>query len=125
MGVGCGQRLVDPQRGRIDVFSRVGDRAARSRRGRPDRADAKDLIRGMDIATLDTTAIEAEVREDWANATGPDGELSPMTGSDAEVKRDAVSRIVAQTVFNGLLERGHVMSVGHEVSIAMQSTVCD
>src|SRR6478736_726855 len=33
--------------------------------------DAKDLIRGMDIATLDTTAIEAEVREDWANATGP------------------------------------------------------
>ncbi|MFE1643953.1 hypothetical protein ACFM35_00050 [Microbacterium sp. P01] len=87
--------------------------------------DAQDLIRGLDLTTLDTTAMETVVREDYANAIGPNGELSPIYASDAEVKRDAISRIVAQTVFDGLLERGHAMSPGHEVSISSQSTVCD
>jgi len=87
--------------------------------------DAQEVLRGIDLTTLDTAAMEEVVREDYANATGPDGKLSPINASDSVVKRDAINRIVAQTVFDGLLARGHVMSVGHEISISGASTVCD
>ena len=87
--------------------------------------DAEALLRRLDLTALDTAAMEDAVRLDYANATGPDGKLSPIHGTDAEVKGDAVSRLVAETVFDGLRAQGHVMSVGHEISVSSAATVCD
>lgn len=86
--------------------------------------DAKMIVGTMDLAALNTTAKEAEVRDDYATATNEDGELSPIGASDTEVKRDAINRLVAETMFAELQARGHEMSPGHEVSLYSQTTDC-
>jgi hypothetical protein len=86
--------------------------------------DAKAIVSGIDLQTLDTSQKEAELLADFANATDSDGKISPITMSDDELKQYAINQIVAETLWEGLEERGHEMWVGHEVSLAGQSTDC-
>ena len=86
--------------------------------------DAKMIVGTMDLKALNTTAMEAEVRDDYANAVGEDGKSSPIDASDTEIKRDAINRLVSQNLFAELQARGHQMSPGHEVSLYSQSTDC-
>nr|WP_201468456.1 hypothetical protein [Microbacterium hydrocarbonoxydans] len=86
--------------------------------------DAKSIVGSMDLDALDLTAAEAEVRDDYANAVDEDGDPRPIDASDTEITRDAVNRVVAETLFAELEARGHEMTPGHEVSLYAQSTEC-
>lgn len=86
--------------------------------------DARDIISGIDIPSLDTSAVEAAVRAENAQATGSDGTISPIIMSDAEVKQMAVSRVLSETLWKQLADRGHELSAGHEVSLIAQSANC-
>ncbi|WP_431074718.1 hypothetical protein [Microbacterium phyllosphaerae] len=86
--------------------------------------DAKMIVGTMDLEALDLTAMEAVVRDDYANAVDEDGERSPIEASDTEIMSDALNRVVAETLFAELEARGHEMSPGHEVSLYSQSTEC-
>lgn len=86
--------------------------------------DAKAIVSGIDLEALDTSEKEAELLADFAKATDSDGNVSPITMSDNELKQYAITQIVSETLWEGLEERGHEMWVGHEVSLAGQSTDC-
>lgn len=86
--------------------------------------DAKAIVSGIDLGALDTAEKETELLESFAKATDIDGKVSPITMSDDEVKQYAISQIVSEILFKELDRRGHKMWVGHEVSLAGQSTDC-
>lgn len=86
--------------------------------------DAKTIVSGMDLESLDTTAKEAALRIEYAEATNGDGEPSPIVVSADQLTQDAVFQMVADELWAGLEERGHEMWPGHEVSLAGQGTDC-
>ncbi|MCK6065224.1 MULTISPECIES: hypothetical protein [Microbacterium] len=86
--------------------------------------DAKAIVSGIDLEALDTTGAEAELRADYAQATDINDNPFPITVSDDELKQHAVNKILAETLWAGLEERGHKMWPGHEVSLAGQTTNC-
>ena len=86
--------------------------------------DAKAIVAGIDLDTLDTSAVEEELRVDYADATGLDGQPLPVEVSPAQLKQDAIRKIVASELFSILEERGYEMTPGHEVSLSTQTTDC-
>lgn len=57
--------------------------------------DAKAIVSGMDLESLDTTAKEAELSADYAAATNDKGESAPIVMSSAELKQQAIFQMVA------------------------------
>lgn len=86
--------------------------------------DAKAIVAGIDLDTLDTTAVEEELRVEYAEATGADGQPLPREVSPAQLKQDAIHKIVASELFSGLDERGYEMTPGREVSLSSQTSDC-
>lgn len=69
--------------------------------------DARKIVNGIDLAKVDTSAYEAQVRKDNAEATTEDGKPAPITMSDAELKQVAIHRYVADTLFAELEALGY------------------
>jgi len=86
--------------------------------------DAKEIVAGMDLDALDTTAMEAKLRAEYAEAKDSSGQPLPVVVSSAQLKQDAVGQIVAEKLFRTLDQRGYEMSPGHEVSLSSQTTDC-
>lgn len=86
--------------------------------------DAKSIVAGIDLESLDTSAMEEELRAEYAEATDIDGKPHPIVLSPAELKQDAISRIVADELFSTLRARGYEMSPEREVYLSGQSTDC-
>lgn len=86
--------------------------------------DAKAIVSGMDLESLDTTAKEAELSADYAGVTNDKGESASIVMSAAELKQQAVFQMVADELWAGLDERGHEMWPGHEVILSAQETDC-
>jgi hypothetical protein len=89
--------------------------------------DAKAIVAGIDLTSLDTAAKEAEIRADLA-ASEPvrrlDGEVKRIELSDAEAKQWAIGQLVAEQLWAGLGDRVNDMRPGHEVSLATQTSDC-
>ena len=86
--------------------------------------DAKAIVSGIDLTNIDTSKKEAELRAEFAKATDSDGNISPITMSNNELKQYAINQIVSERLWKGLEDRGYEMSPGHEVSLAGESTDC-
>lgn len=86
--------------------------------------DAKAIVSGMNLESLDTTAKEAELTADYADSKNAEGESAPIVMSADELKQQAVFQMVADELWAGLDERGHEMWPGHEVSLSAQGTDC-
>lgn len=86
--------------------------------------DAKAIVAGIDLEALDTTAVEDELRAEYAQSTGENGQPLPVVLSPAQLKLDAIHQIVASELFSTLNQRGYEMSPGHEVSLSSQTTDC-
>jgi hypothetical protein len=87
--------------------------------------DARDIVTSIDTETLDTTAEEARIRAENAAASGLDGEPSPIVRSDDEIRLDAIHAMLADALFDGLAERGHVMPADSEISLESRTTDCE
>ncbi|NYF16505.1 hypothetical protein HDC37_001330 [Microbacterium sp. AK009] len=89
--------------------------------------DAKAIVGGIDLATLDTSAKEEQIRADLA-ASEPvehlDGEITSIEMSDAEVKQQAIHQLVAEQLWAGLGDRVNEMQPGREVSLSSQTSDC-
>lgn len=89
--------------------------------------DAKAIVAGIDLNTLDTSAVEEEIRVEHAAAAAAaaaDGQPLPVEVSAAEVKQEAIGRVVGLELFDALHERGYEMTPGHEVSLDSQIADC-
>lgn len=87
--------------------------------------DAKAFVAGIDLTTLDTTAMEAQIRADYAAAVDDAGDPSPIVETDAQIRHAAVHRQVADMLFAELLDRGYELRPGHEVSLSSENTACN
>lgn len=87
--------------------------------------DAKAFVAGVDLTTLDTTAMEAQIRADNAAAVDDGGNLSPIVQTDAQIKHSAIHIQVAEMLFADLLDRGYELRPGHEVSLSSENTACN
>jgi hypothetical protein len=86
--------------------------------------DAKAIVSGMNLESLDTTATEAELAAEHAESKNAEGEPAPIVMSADGLKQRAVFQMVADELWAGLDERGHEMWPGHEVSLSAQGTDC-
>lgn len=89
--------------------------------------DAKAIVSGIDLTTLDTTAKEAEIRyglEHSEPVQHMDGEVRRIEMTDAEIKQRAINELVGEQMWAGLGDRVYDMRPGREVSLASQSTDC-
>jgi hypothetical protein len=86
--------------------------------------DARAIVADIDLEALDTTAVEAQILADHVAAMNDPNEPAPREMSPDEVKQSAISSIVAERLFAGLLERGHEMWPGHEVRLSSDTTEC-
>lgn len=86
--------------------------------------EAKEIVAGIDLDVLDTSAMEQEIRDEYAGATDLSGRSLPIVVSPAQLKQDAIQQIVASELFRTLDDRGYEMSPGHEVSLSSQTTDC-
>ena len=87
--------------------------------------DARDLVTSIDTEALDTRAEEARIRAENAAAVGLDGEPAPIVRSDDQIRLDAIHAILADELFDGLAERGHVLPAGSEISLESRTTDCE
>lgn len=87
--------------------------------------DARDIVTSIDVDTLDTTATEAEIRAENAAATDLNGEPSPIQETDDQIRLSAVHNIVADTLFDGLVQRGYSEAEIAQISLESQTTACD
>ncbi len=85
---------------------------------------AKEIVQGIDLETLDTAAMEEELRISAAAATDLDGNPAPLVHTDGQLRQRAVHRLVAETLFAELDARGFTMTAGAEVSLYGQGTEC-
>ncbi|WZH36804.1 MAG: hypothetical protein PIR02_18965 [Microbacterium enclense] len=89
--------------------------------------DARAIVSGIDVPTLDTTAKEAEIRDDLA-ASEPvrqmDGEVRRIEMTDAEITQQAIHMLVAERMWAGLGDRVNEMRPGREVRLSSQTTDC-
>lgn len=82
---------------------------------------ASDYLTALDLAAIDTTATEAEVRLDNAQAVDDvTGGPSPVTMSDGHIRQEALNRIVAEGLWEELADRGYPNS-----GIALFSSTTD
>jgi len=86
--------------------------------------EAKSFVSSIDLESLDTTQAEASLREANAQATDGDGDVSPMTLSDAQIKQYALNQLIAEMLWDDLEAHGHKIWPGHEVSLASQTSDC-
>lgn len=86
--------------------------------------DAREIVSGIDLETLDTAATEAQILADHVAAKNRPGEPEPYEQSADEVKQSALHSIVADKLFAELNERGYEMWPGHEVSLSSDTTDC-
>ncbi|SIT86961.1 hypothetical protein [Microbacterium sp. RU33B] len=87
--------------------------------------DAKAIVGGIDLTTLDTGAVEAELEADMGSTVDGDGRpQEPVVLSEDELRQFALSQLVGDILFAELLARGHELRVGHEVSLSSQTTDC-
>ncbi|WP_194764983.1 hypothetical protein [Microbacterium sp. UFMG61] len=86
--------------------------------------DAKAIVSGIDLESLDTTAKEAELTAEYADSRNVEGEPAPIVVSADQLKQDAVFQMVGDELWDRLDERGHEMWPGHEVSLSAQGTDC-
>ncbi|MDF2666100.1 MAG: hypothetical protein K0R81_1950 [Microbacterium sp.] len=89
--------------------------------------DAKAIVSGIDLATLDTTEKEAEIRHDLANSEPVqqlDGEVRRIEMTDAEITQQAIHQLVSEHLWAGLGDRVHEMRPGQEVSLSSQTSDC-
>ncbi|GAA1661884.1 hypothetical protein [Microbacterium lacus] len=89
--------------------------------------DAKAIVSGIDLSSLDTTAEEAEIRAELA-ASEPvehlDGQVKRIEMSDAEITQKAIHQLVAEQLWAGLGDRVYDMEPGREVSLSSQTSDC-
>lgn len=89
--------------------------------------DAKAIVSGIDLTTLDTTAKEAEIRAGLA-ASEPvkhlDGEVKRIKLSDAHITQDAIHQLVAERLWAELGDRVYDMEPGREISLSSQTSDC-
>jgi len=89
--------------------------------------DARTIVSGIDLTALDTTAMEAEIRDDLARSAPvehSDGETKRITMTDAEITQQAVHQVVADRLWAELGDRVYDMRPGREVSLASQTSDC-
>lgn len=86
--------------------------------------DAREIMRSIDIASLDTSAAEIEVRKENAAAISPDGKPSPVVQSDAQVKQTAIGRIISDTLWSSLKAKGYGEDDVLQIHLSGQSTDC-
>lgn len=85
--------------------------------------DSREIIGGIDVDALDTTAAEVGIRAEMAEATNLDGEPEPVVLSDAQVHQQAVVDVVAKTLWHELKQRGYDLSPS-PVSLSGRSDGC-
>lgn len=89
--------------------------------------DAKAIVSGIDLTTLDTTAKEAEIRHNLANSEPVqqmDGEVRRIEMTDAEITQQAIHQLVGEQMWAGLGDRVYDMRPGREVSLSSQTSDC-
>lgn len=89
--------------------------------------DAKAIVSGIDLATLDTTAKEAEIRDGLAESElvqHMDAEVKRIEMSDAEIKQQAITQLVAEELWAGLGDRAVNMDPDREVYLSSQTSDC-
>lgn len=89
--------------------------------------DAKAIVSGIDLAALDTTAKEEEIRDGLARSEPVqhmDGEVKRIEMSDAEIKQQAITQLVAEQLWAGLGDRTVNMDPGREVYLSSQTSDC-
>ncbi|MGG7466191.1 hypothetical protein [Plantibacter sp. YIM 135347] len=86
--------------------------------------DARAIVSSIDVEALDTSQVEARMRAERAQELQENPNLVVEELSDAAIKRSAVHSLVADLLWDGLEARGHRMWLGHEVSLASQTTDC-
>lgn len=87
--------------------------------------DARDIVTSIDLDSVDTTAVEARIRADNASTLGLDGKPSPIHETDDRVRLTALTSTVADTLFDGLAERGYSEAEIARVSLESRTTACD
>lgn len=89
--------------------------------------DAKAIVSGIDLTTLDTTRKEEEIRDGLARSEPVerlDGEVKRIELSDAEIKQQAITQLVAEQLWDGLGDRAVNMGPGREVYLSSQTNDC-
>lgn len=86
--------------------------------------DARDIVRSIDLESVDLTPTIEKLRAEYAAATDVHGAPSPLVVSPAQLEQDAAQSYVADILWAELEARGHEMSPGHEVSLHGQTEDC-
>lgn len=71
--------------------------------------EAREFVGSLDLETLDTSRMEAEIRESNLTAQDENGDVSPITMSDARVKQMAVWRMTSELMWAHLEAEGYEM----------------
>lgn len=85
--------------------------------------DAREIVRDIDIESLDTHDAEAVIRDEMSNAIGLDGDPEPLVMSDAQVQQQAIVRVVSRLLWKGLEAKGHDIDPS-PVSLSGRSEGC-
>lgn len=89
--------------------------------------DAKAIVSGIDLTTLNTAAKEAEIRDDLARSEPVEhlgGEVKRIEMSDADITQQAITQLVAEQLWAGLGDRAVDMDPGREVYLSSQTSDC-
>lgn len=78
------------------------------------RKDAIHILRNLDIASLDTSEMEAQIRESLQTAPPTDQHQNTFGDSDAGIRQRALWIVTSQAVWNGLKAKGYS---DHEIGL--------
>jgi hypothetical protein len=86
--------------------------------------DARAILSGIDLATLDTAATRAEVEREYGSAVDLDNRPAPIELSESELQQTAIRWAAADILFAGLAARGYEMNP-NPISLSTRSTGCE
>ena len=69
--------------------------------------ETRAFVGALDLETLDTAQMEAENRESYLTAQDENGDVDPITMSDAQAKQIAVWRVASTLTWEHLEAKGY------------------
>lgn len=86
--------------------------------------DARAFVGSLDLDTLDTTQMEAALREANLAAIDENGNPKPIAQGDAELKQMAVWRVASEMMWEHLESNGYDMDP-NTIGFDMATGGCD
>lgn len=84
--------------------------------------ETRAFVGALDLETLDTVQMEAENRESYLTAQDENGDVNPITMSDAQAKQMAVWRVASNLMWEHLEAKGYDPNL---VGFGMTTEGCD